>query len=253
MNVIFACGHDLGAVTDNVKAAAHKHWMLQLFLCAAGEMEISVAGVGVRCRGIIVDMNTAHQFGTSGRAHLTMLIDPVSALGRRLSRQYINGQRFYVLPDELAHTLQNKLSELLDNINAQTLGGLIGQIHQAFENEAKGHVLDDRVRDVIRLIEECPCKEKHRLASLAQAVALSESRLAHLFKEKTGVPLKSYLVLHELHKAYAVLAEGGSVTDAAMAAGFDSPSHLAYTNRKMTGMSASGIIKDSEFLKVLIP
>ncbi|WP_049762276.1 helix-turn-helix domain-containing protein [Lachnoclostridium phytofermentans] len=83
-------------------------------------------------------------------------------------------------------------------------------------------------------------------------MALSESRLAHLFKEETGIPLKSYIVLYALQKAYDVVFDGGSITKAAMTAGFDTPAHLAYTNKKMTGMSASGILKDSEFLKVSI-
>ena len=40
------------------------------------------------------------------------------------------------------------------------------------------------------------------------------------------------------------------LTTSALNAGFDSPSHFAYTNKLMTGMSASNIMKDSEFLKV---
>ncbi|EEH97983.1 hypothetical protein PMY38_10705 [Clostridium tertium] len=38
--------------------------------------------------------------------------------------------------------------------------------------------------------------------------------------------------------------------DATLKSGFDSPSHFAYTSKKLTGMSAKNIRKDSVFLKV---
>jgi len=40
-----------------------------------------------------------------------------------------------------------------------------------------------------------------------------------------------------------------NITDAALNAGFDSPSHFAATSKKLTGMSATNISKDSVFLK----
>ena len=46
------------------------------------------------------------------------------------------------------------------------------------------------------------------------------------------------------------LLENDDITDAALKSGFDSPSHFAYTSKKLTGMSAKNIRKDSVFLKV---
>ncbi len=250
MNVIFSYEDGLGAVSDALKASTHRHWMLQLFLSAEAFLDISMEGKSVNCAGIVVDMDTVHQFGTGGRVHFTMLINPVSRLGRQLHAHYINGRLFYVLPEDIVEELQNRLGGLTRHVAEDALGVFIAEIHRFFNAAAPAPQFDERVESVLKLVQECACEEKHRMENLAQAVHLSPSRLAHLFKSETRVPLKSYLVLHELQKAYAVLAEGGSVTDAAMAAGFDSPSHLAYTNRKMTGMSASGIIRDSEFLKV---
>lgn len=253
MNVIFSYGDGFGGVTNTVKADTHKHWMLQLFLSAEGELNIAVEGQSMSCAGIVVDMNTIHQFNTNSRLHFAMLINPVSAFGRLLHSQYINGGFFYVMPEKLTQTLQSGLNERLGHDSHNSLGPFIAEIYRLFNVAAPTPPFDERVESVLKLIDGCTCEEKHEMNTLAQAVHLSPSRLAHLFKAETSVPLKSYVVLHELQKAYAVLAVGGSVTDAAMAAGFDSPSHLAYTNRKMTGMSASGIIKNSEFLKVNLP
>ncbi len=253
MNVIFTYENGMGAVTNTVKASTHKHWMLQLFLSADGPLDMAVEGKSVDCTGIVVDMDTVHQFNAIGRTHFTMLINPVSVLGRQLHSRFINRRLFYALPQRLAEALQSGLNELIDSLSPDSLGIFIAEIHRYFNTAVTAVPFDERVESVIRLMEACDCDEKNRMEHLAAEACLSPSRLAHLFKEETDVPLKSYMVLHELQKAYAVLAEGGSVTAAAMTAGFDSPSHLAYTNRKMTGMSASGIIKNSEFLKVTLP
>ncbi|MEO2511982.1 helix-turn-helix domain-containing protein [Clostridium tertium] len=67
---------------------------------------------------------------------------------------------------------------------------------------------------------------------------------------EVGIPLKSYIVLRKLKRAYMYLLENDDITDAALKSGFDSPSHFAYTSKKLTGMSAKNIRKDSVFLKV---
>ena len=99
------------------------------------------------------------------------------------------------------------------------------------------------------MLDSCDCSD-HSLQSIAKELSLSASRLSHLFKEQTGMPLKSYVVLHKLQKAYIHLFQNSNITEAAMRAGFDSPSHFAYTNKNLTGMSGKDIIKDSVFLKV---
>jgi AraC-like DNA-binding protein len=110
---------------------------------------------------------------------------------------------------------------------------------------------DNRIIEVLNLLDECIHEdESHQTKYFSGKIGLSESRLAHLFKEETGVPLKSYIVLHKLQIAYESIFDGKSITTAAFDAGFGSPSHLAYTNKIMTGMSATNIIKDSEFFKV---
>lgn len=85
---------------------------------------------------------------------------------------------------------------------------------------------------------------------LADNVFLSSSRLSHLFKEQTGIPLKSYIILHQMERAFDELFAGRNITEASMIADFDSPSHFASTVKKMMGMTVSLSLKDSEFLKV---
>ena len=51
-------------------------------------------------------------------------------------------------------------------------------------------------------------------------------------------------------RAYEYMFERKSITRAALEAGFDSPSHFAAANRRLTGMTANQTFKNSRFLKV---
>ena len=108
---------------------------------------------------------------------------------------------------------------------------------------------DARIAELLTILRHCDCYD-HTIKSFAKKLSLSPDRLSHLFREQAGVPLKSYILYHMLEKAFYALLDGKSVTDAAMSAGFDSPSHFAATVKKQMGMTATALIKDSEFLKV---
>lgn len=81
------------------------------------------------------------------------------------------------------------------------------------------------------------------MREIAARVYLSESRLTHLFKENAGISLKSYLVIRRLEKAYRFITSGGRMTRAAHESGFASSAHLAYTCKKLTGISVSEVLK----------
>ena len=117
--------------------------------------------------------------------------------------------------------------------------------------EPREQPLDERITELLSLLKKCDCYD-HTIAAFAKQVSLSPSRLSHLFREQVGVPLKSYIVLHQTEKAFTALLGGASITDAAMLAGFDSPSHFAATVKKLMGQPASKATKDSEFLKVFL-
>ena len=65
-----------------------------------------------------------------------------------------------------------------------------------------------------------------------------------------GIPIKKYLILHQLEKAFAEILQGVSITKASMDSGFDSPSHFAAVVKSLMGLPAKRGVKDSVFLKV---
>jgi len=79
------------------------------------------------------------------------------------------------------------------------------------------------------------------LAELATAVGLSPSRLAHLFRAQTGLPVRRYLLWLRLGDALQQLAHGVSLTTAAHAAGFADSAHFSRTFRAMLGITPSAL------------
>lgn len=67
------------------------------------------------------------------------------------------------------------------------------------------------------------------------------------FREQVGILLKSYIQFHQMQKAFLTLLNGKNITEAAMLAGFDTPSHFAAVTKRMMGMPASISLEDSVF------
>ncbi|ERI91379.1 transcriptional regulator, AraC family [Clostridiales bacterium oral taxon 876 str. F0540] len=249
MNYVCKYDRNFAAISDSVRADSHRHWLLQMFLGFEKELNIEVDGKLIICNAIIVNMNTLHKFNTDEKIHFTMLINPTSEMGR-VVRGMLKDQSFYVFPYEETVVMQQNFKNALLQRNHNAILSFIQSINSKFASRNTAS-FDERIVEVLSCLNDCLHEDEfHQIKYLSQKICLSESRLAHLFKEETGIPLKSYIVLHKLQSAYELIFKGENITAAALHAGFDSPSHLAYTNKIMTGMSTTNIIRDSEFLKV---
>lgn len=249
MNDIFMCGQHYGAITNSIEADLHRHWLLQLFISMDKNLIINVEGQRISCPAIAVNMNTMHEFNSGNSIHFTMLVDPTTQFGRALRIYHLKENPYYIIREDRAAEFQ---SHLLDAIKgeSQNYSVLIEDIVRYFD-EYPSIQLDQRIEILLKRLDACDCEEAlHQVRFIANEMSISESRLSHLFKEETGISLKSYIVLHKLQRVYQKILNGESITQAAIASGFDSSSHFAAVNKKMTGMSARDIISDSRFLKV---
>ncbi len=250
MNDIFMCGQHYGAITNNIEADLHRHWLLQLFISTDENLIINVEGQSIACRAIAVNMNTMHEFYSGKSIHFTMLVDPTTKLGRTLRNHFLKENPYYIISEDRAAEFQMHLIKVINNREIQSYSVLIKDIVRYFD-EYPPIKFDQRIELLLTRIDECDCDEAlHQVNYIAKEMSISESRLSHLFKEETGISLKSYIVLHKLQRVYQKIFQGESITQAAIASGFDSSSHFASVNKKITGMSARDIISDSRFLKV---
>jgi AraC family transcriptional regulator len=81
------------------------------------------------------------------------------------------------------------------------------------------------------------------VAELASAVHRSPSRLAHRFREATGVPVRRFILWRRLRVAVETAMRGSTLTEAAHAAGFADSAHLSRTFRSMFGITASSLFR----------
>lgn len=248
MNYIIKYGRNFMAISNSIEADCHKHWLLQMFL-SSQKLSIEVNGQLIPCSAILINMNILHTVKAEGESHFTILVDSTTELGRKMS-ELLMDQPYYIFPQEKTMEMQKNFINALEQKSNNAILSFAKSITLQFSSYHMKD-FDDRVVKVLNSLDDCSHEDEfHQIKNLSKKVSLSESRLAHLFKDETGIPLKSYIVLHKLLGAYESIFNGENITTAALSAGFDSPSHLAYTNKMMTGMSATNILKDSEFLKV---
>lgn len=99
------------------------------------------------------------------------------------------------------------------------------------------HALDSRVKKVLEIITH-NYTETHPIETLAQAVCLSPSRLAHLFKEQVGESIKDALLKYRLQQAEKrLIFTDRSVTEIAIETGFNSPDYFSRQFSKYYGQN----------------
>lgn len=75
------------------------------------------------------------------------------------------------------------------------------------------------------------------LAELAARLGISSSRLSHVFVAEMGLPYAAWRRWIRLQLGFAVVREGGSLTEAAHTAGFADSPHLTRTCRALIGLT----------------
>lgn len=77
------------------------------------------------------------------------------------------------------------------------------------------------------------------LDDLARRVHLSSSRLAHLFRQQTGIAIRRYVFWARLRRAVQYALDGANLTETAHAVGFSDSAHLSNSFRQMFGLAPS--------------
>lgn len=120
------------------------------------------------------------------------------------------------------------ISYLLRNFRAESLSD--GETNTE-KNKAT------RVREIVLYMTH-NCHEHITTASLAERFHLDEHYLCRLFKGQMGAPPMQYLNAYRVERAKALLTNTDrSVTDIALAVGFDDPSYFARIFKRVLGVT----------------
>ena len=109
--------------------------------------------------------------------------------------------------------------------------------------------LDARVESALAFLKDSP-QHYGSIEALAAKVHLSPSRLAHVFKQEVGVPVRRYVLWTKMRRALDLAIAGESLTSAALSAGFADSSHLSRTVRSMMGIAPEYLFRHRNRLVV---
>jgi len=237
-------------VGPTYRTTSHAHHAIQICVALQGRLRLRTA-VKTRWRAYraaVVPSDHQHELDAGGRSTALLYLDPEGSDAQALLRR---GRTSVFSP--AAPTAERLVKAALE----RAASGSGAESAIAFSEElirilvpeaARLCPLDGRILRAMALLRETP-ELRMRLVHLSTAVALSPSRLSHLFREQVGLPIRRFLLWLRLREALAVVARGESLTTAAHAAGFSDSAHFTRTFRRMLGIAPSELAGRSKFVQ----
>ncbi len=212
----------------------HHHNMLHVFF-GNGDLKLSACGKEI-CGNVIILENDIEHKAPDGEIAFFLFVDPTSHFAEVLREKFLNGEPAVAV--NLPQATFDKASLTEESIK-KTVFDFAGVVQLSKLN------LDERILQILNNIDDF----KHlgsRVSELADKYSYSESYLTHLFKNETGIALKSYLLMRQFEYVWREVMKGRSLTDASMDAGFSSPSHFSDVCRKLTGISVTKVLESQK-------
>lgn len=225
----------------------HRHLAKHVIFSLEGEFSCIMEDKSVNCSGLILESNILHTIRSFGRSIIVLLIEETSNLSLEISDKYLHEEKeYFIIDDNMVNKMRKTVEKgILDirKIDKSILEVL--RINYSYESE-----YDERIKKILYIIDNMNGIDEDIIEKLSREVFLSKSRMLHLFKEETGIPLSSYLVIQKMEKTYKYIIEGKNITEAAVNAGFSSPSHFSMVCSKMFGLKASSLNKNANFIYI---
>ena len=223
------------------RTSAHSHHAVQLTIGLRGPFHLDTAEIRYSGDCAAVAPNVPHTFETMDLvAHL--FVEPESRQGRALMGKLFGATPLAAVPLVSLGDLPERLRAWYDGPR-RTDAALVSLGREIVSVLAEGGdpaMLDPRVRRIVAWATD----QLHRPVSLVDAarlVGLSSGRARHLFVEQTGLPFRTWLLWIRLMRAVGAYADGASLTDAALTAGFADSAHFSRTFRSMFGITAASL------------
>lgn len=219
----------------------HSHLASHLLIAKEGKLHCMIGEEQVFGGAVFIASDVPHTIYPESGRMLVFLFDHAASYTKAMEQVWLQGRACAVPEEEFVEKLRTlweteKNFEKLDGAILEACG---------LRREA-GNPMDARVAEVLDILRHKETITGDTMKDLCKAVCLSQSRLSHLFKADVGIPLNRYLVLEKMRKGFEHFQQSGNITEAALRAGFDSPSHLAGACKRMFGLSFSEFIKSTK-------
>jgi AraC-like DNA-binding protein len=224
-----------------------------LTIALTGSMYFKTPGMtsSVECKSSLLPPGLNVSVDTKDAVIANCNLDPLGADWAALQEQMLdekNGVAYNIKNESFyRESFLRMYNDQLDGKTAYPL--LKDMLDYAVAHQANLHKVDQRIIDIIDNIKS-NIDDNLTIESLAQSVNLSVPRLIQLFKQQTGVPIRRFRLWHRLFVTSVRMAEGKTLTEAAMAAGFSDSAHFTHTFRSMLGMKPSVILSQPNHIRI---
>ena len=216
-------------------AHAHGHAALQIVTIDDGAaFLVDADGRGLSAPAAIIPAGAEHSIEAQACQGMMLYLEPTSVIGSAVTALFRNTNRNDVrewvrLGKRLVNVdvvKQRHLSFAANEVIAYLVGAE-GQPRCAVHPGVEAAV------DLLPGIIEGPVK----LSDVARTVHLSADRLGRLFAHEVGMSFTAYVRWCRLIRAMEVVRDGGTITDAAHAAGFSDSAHANRVFHEMFGLA----------------
>ena len=240
-------------VGPDLPSTRHAHHAVQVCVSLSEPLRFrsSRRGRWRRCDGAVIPSDVPHQTDPVVSFLATFWVDAEATDAKRLVAS-CGGDTIRSIEQpqqrELITLLRASSVRTLDSSGAARLLDEAIRILAPREDPSLRPPLDGRVARALEMLRSAPMRRVSP-ADLAAAVSLSPSRITHLLRPHLGLPVRRYLLWLRLRDALRELSRGGTITDAAHAAGFADAPHLDRTFRRMLGFTPSAVLHVSQFVQ----
>lgn len=229
---------------SQLKSQRHGHFAIQLAFNFEAPFLLSIDdSEDMELFFFIIPTYVSHRLVSSAGKHLSILIDPLSDLGRKLNALFEDQGSFMLFNRAVLDRIYPHLYTWLPGFETvHFLSTAIAQLDHLISGLPECR-MDERIRNVITRCKITGCKNLGN-GDLAGWTSLSKSRARHLFKEETGVPFTQYLKWLKIMDAVKHACMGGvNLTETAHMAGFSDSAHLSRTFKEMFGIVPSSVLQ----------
>lgn len=238
-------------IGTSINTIPHKHHAVQIAIGINKGFKASVNDNWMETRAIIIDKDQIHQFNGEDQWNILLLMEAEMPACKVIRSKWLKEKAFQELDfnefKESVDLITNSKNDL-SSIDAKNV--YRSMILAMTEDMPEQDITDTRVIQAIHHIKQRN-GNPITVSELAFAVTISPSRLMHLFKAQTGIPIRRYILFEKVKEAVELIAEGKSFTIAAHQAGFSDSAHLARTFKQMYGMILSDYFTISSYIQLL--
>lgn len=217
----------------NYETTKHAHYAIEIVFSTKGLFKVTTENLEYsNIKSVIIPSNLPHSFGCKNATCTLLFLDPLSDIGLYFLQQYdlASQKNIIVNPSELNQFHKKNQFDIPLILN------------RAKTNRVRP--IDFRISRCIQIISSPAIGYKLTLSQLSRASFLSESRLAHLFKEQLGISVHQCILWKKILLAVLKSREGYSLTECAHYVGFSDSSHFDKVFKKMFGVNPFFVLKN---------